>query len=88
MRPSWPGFGLRPGDVHFSQDHCQPPPPPILHPAALQWFERTEMASFQQTKTKETKPSFETKKYPNLKGSILPFALHELHSHHPTLSTL
>ena len=48
MRPSWPGFGLRSGDVHFSQDHSHPPPPPILHPAALQWSERAERSSFKQ----------------------------------------
>ena len=44
---SWPGFWLRPGDVHFSQDHCHPL---ILHPAALQWSERAERASIQQNK--------------------------------------
>ena len=45
--PHGRGFWLRPGDVHFSQDHCHPR---ILHPAALQCSERTEGTTFQPTK--------------------------------------
>ena len=46
----WPGalagYLLQPGrlqlgDVHFSQNHCQPP---ILHLIVMQWSERTERA--------------------------------------------
>ena len=40
---------VHPGDVYFSREHC-PPPPPIIHLIALQWFEWAERALIQQKK--------------------------------------
>ena len=49
---SWTGFWFRPGDVHFSQDHCRPL---ILYPIALPWSEQAEIASIQQEQTTNKK---------------------------------
>ena len=58
------GFRFRPGEVHFSQDHG--PPPPILHPTALQWHE-PKRQNPTKTKTKfgpdkkHSKPEFRSR---------------------------
>ena len=65
---SWPGFWLCPGDGHFFQDHCHHL---ILHSIALQWLQRAERASIQQTNSRRAWGEGEGRSIPPPKISFL-----------------